>query len=154
MTALTFKEFSQIVNHVKENNSPFGAKGNVPLVKYIDPVFDMRTNTVFSIQFRTMGQGDRRFVRLDINGKTMYDQIMEWLTTDRTLNKFKIGQKVRIVKARGVYSHNFAVGTVCEVIDVDNDPTAPSIIALGRDIDGFGLLEQDVHPDEVEIVEE
>lgn len=50
--ALSFKEFSQIVNYISEKRSMISNEVGYPYVKYIDPVFDMRTNTVFSIRFR------------------------------------------------------------------------------------------------------
>lgn len=53
---MTFAEFANVLNHVTKYNSPFVTRlKECPVVKYIDPVFDMRTNTVFSITFRGFG---------------------------------------------------------------------------------------------------
>lgn len=53
---MTFAEFANVVNYVQRNNSPFVTRlANTPCVKYIDPHFDMRSNTVFSIVFRGFG---------------------------------------------------------------------------------------------------
>ena len=58
---MTFKEFADVVNHIQRYNSPFSTRlAECPCVKYIDPVFDMRTNTVFSIRFRGFG-GEKLF---------------------------------------------------------------------------------------------
>lgn len=58
---MDFKEFAAVVNHISKNNSPFVGRSDVPTVKYIDPHFDMRSNTVFSITFRLMGGGEQVF---------------------------------------------------------------------------------------------
>jgi hypothetical protein len=54
---MTFKEFSDLANHVAQDHSPFSrrTRKGVVTVKYMDPVFDFRSNTVFSVTFRTFG---------------------------------------------------------------------------------------------------
>ena len=81
--ALSFTEFAEIINFVKAKRS-FGTRDyKYPCVKYIDPVFDMRTNTVFSINFRGGSNkgfsciNDERFLT-----ETMYERIMLWLNTE------------------------------------------------------------------------
>lgn len=53
---MNFTEFAAVLNHVIRFNSPMvGRSQAAPVVKYVDPVFDMRTNSVFSITFRGYG---------------------------------------------------------------------------------------------------
>ena len=56
-----------------------------PHVKYIDPTFDMRTNTVFSVKLRG-SFGERSFYctneARDI-AENMYERIMKFLNTER-----------------------------------------------------------------------
>lgn len=82
--ALSFKEFSQIVNYISEKRSMRNNELGYPFVKYIDPVFDMRTNTVFSIRFR--GPYEKQFscVNEERNlSDSMYERIMQWLNTKK-----------------------------------------------------------------------
>jgi hypothetical protein len=54
---MNFKEFATLINLISEKYSPgtnFDPESR-RTVKYIDPVFDMRSNTVFSITFRGFG---------------------------------------------------------------------------------------------------
>lgn len=84
MEAMTFKEFAEVVNYIKDKRSFIGGEYGYPRVKYIDPVFDMRTNTVFSIRFR--GPYEKQFGTTndwrDVEGR-MFDHIMNWLNTKK-----------------------------------------------------------------------
>lgn len=54
--AMSFNEFGQLLKHIAEHHSPFShTDHNTRMIKYVDPHFDMRSNTVFSIKFRTYG---------------------------------------------------------------------------------------------------
>lgn len=55
---MNLKEFAELFNKVLNDHSPLSPKPGCSPVKYIDPVFDMRTNTVFSIRFRMFGAKD------------------------------------------------------------------------------------------------
>lgn len=84
---MDFTEFAKVINHVKDNNSPFKARVfPKPVVKYIDPVFDMRSNQVFSITFRGFGGGDYNFhcqnEKRALN-ETLYERCMEFLMTGK-----------------------------------------------------------------------
>lgn len=48
---MTFKEFAEVVKYIQDHRSFVDGNWKYPRVKYIDPVFDMRTNTVFSVTF-------------------------------------------------------------------------------------------------------
>ena len=60
---MNFKEFAEMVNFIQNHNSPFSGGHRwdgerairLPVVKYFDPVFDMRSNTVLSVTFRGFG---------------------------------------------------------------------------------------------------
>ena len=85
--ALTFKEFAEIINFISSERSitiqSYNSK--YPHVKYIDPTFDMRTNTVFSVKLRG-SFGERSFYctneARDI-AENMYERIMKFLNTER-----------------------------------------------------------------------
>lgn len=53
---MNMTEFAAVLNHAMKHNGPFvhGSK-DAPVVKYIDPHIDLRTNDVFSITFRGFG---------------------------------------------------------------------------------------------------
>lgn len=82
--ALSFKEFAEIVNFIKDHRSFGIGEVGYPSVKYIDPVFDMRTNTIFSIKFR--GSFEKHFHCVnecrDLT-ESMFERIMEWLNTKK-----------------------------------------------------------------------
>jgi len=59
--AMSFQEFGELLKFIKENNSPFKSPYPRPTVKYLDPVFDMRSNTVFAITLRGFGNADAVF---------------------------------------------------------------------------------------------
>lgn len=53
---MNLREFADVVNHIQKNNTPFAyIYGKTPCVKYMDPVIDFRTATVFSVKFRGFG---------------------------------------------------------------------------------------------------
>lgn len=82
--ALSFKEFAEVVNFITKWRSFIKNKENFPYVKYIDPVFDMRTNSVFTITFR--GSEEKRFSSVNEERdlpQSMYVRIMEWLMTEK-----------------------------------------------------------------------
>ena len=82
--ALSFKEFAEIVNYISEKRSMINNEVDHPYVKYIDPVFDMRTNTVFSIRFR--GPYEKQFSCVNEERyltESMYERIMQWLNTKK-----------------------------------------------------------------------
>lgn len=80
--ALSFEEFAKIVNFIKDRRSFVMGEVGYPSVKYIDPVFDMRTNTVFSITFRGVGEKQFHCVNecRDLT-ESMFERIMAWLNT-------------------------------------------------------------------------
>lgn len=55
---MSFQEFGNLLKYIAANNSPLASPYPKPCVKYIDPVFDMRTNSVFAVTFR--GYGDEK----------------------------------------------------------------------------------------------
>lgn len=82
--ALSFKEFGEIVNYISEKRSMLKNEVGYPYVKYIDPCFDMRTNTVFSVRFR--GSENKSFSCVNEERdltETMYERIMQWLNTKK-----------------------------------------------------------------------
>lgn len=53
---MNLKEFAELVNHIQRCNGPFTTRlVGCPVVKYMDPCFDFRTNTVHSVMFRGFG---------------------------------------------------------------------------------------------------
>lgn len=85
MSALTLKEFAEVINFIKNERSPLTGKLGFVKVKYVDPVFDMRTDTVFYIKFRTFGSGDKEFSSAcepyELS-ESMFNRIMAWLNTE------------------------------------------------------------------------
>lgn len=59
--AMSFQQFADLVKFIAEHNSPLKSKYPFPSVKYIDPVFDMRTNSVFALTLRGFGTNDKVF---------------------------------------------------------------------------------------------
>jgi len=54
---MSFAEFAELLKHINEEHSPIRpVLFPQRIVKYIDPVLDMRTNTIFSITFRGFGE--------------------------------------------------------------------------------------------------
>lgn len=82
---MTFKEFADMVNYIKDKRSAISGEAGSPRIKYIDPVFDMRTNTVFHLRLRGFG-ADKEFGTVnewrDAEGK-MLDAVMAWLNTGK-----------------------------------------------------------------------
>jgi hypothetical protein len=81
---MSFQEFGNLLKYISANNSPFTAKYPKPSVKYIDPVMDMRTNSVFAVTFRGFGSEDKVFHTQnecrDLP-QTLDERIREWLDT-------------------------------------------------------------------------
>jgi hypothetical protein len=82
--AMTFTEFGNIVKYIRNNNTSTNMLDRTcPVIKYIDPHLDMRTNDVFSIMFRGFGW-ERRFHCVnecrDLP-ESLHDRIMTFLTT-------------------------------------------------------------------------
>lgn len=58
---MSFQEFGELVKYISKNNSPINFVHGRRSVKYIDPVFDMRTNSVFAVTLRGFGYEDTVF---------------------------------------------------------------------------------------------
>lgn len=58
---MSFKEFGGLLRHIAENNSPSASAYPKPTIKYVDPVMDMRTNSVFAVTLRGFGTEDKVF---------------------------------------------------------------------------------------------
>lgn len=81
---LSFQEFAEIVNYISAERSMVSGNYKFPLIKYIDPTFDMRTNSVFNVKFR--GGYNKEFSSTNENRylkETMYERIMQWLNTPK-----------------------------------------------------------------------
>lgn len=52
---MNLREFADVVNHIQKHNTPFNALPGMPVVKYMNPVLDFRSNVVFSVTFRGFG---------------------------------------------------------------------------------------------------
>jgi len=57
---MSFQEFGNLLNYIANRNSPMKAFPR-PSVKYVDPVMDMRTNSVFAVTLRGFGFEDKVF---------------------------------------------------------------------------------------------
>lgn len=83
MHAMTFKEFAEVVNYIKDKRSAISCEAGFPRIKYIDPVLDMRTNTVFHLRLRGFGS-EQEFGTVnewrEVYG-SMFDHVMQWLNT-------------------------------------------------------------------------
>jgi hypothetical protein len=86
--AMSIEEFGKLVKHIQQEHPPYmshrvkgegGLKGKG--VKYIDPCFDMRTSTVFSVAIRGFC-GDKDFHTQnecrDLP-ESLFERIMTWL---------------------------------------------------------------------------
>lgn len=80
---MSFQEFADVVKYIAEYNSPFKRKPNMPVVKYIDPHFDMRTNSVFSITLRGYGTEVLFHTQNECRDlpETLQERIINYLTT-------------------------------------------------------------------------
>lgn len=83
---MSFKEFGDLLKYIAEHNSPLKAVYPLPSVKYVDPVMDMRTNTVFAVTLRGFGTEDKVFHTQnecrDLK-QSLYERIREYLDTPR-----------------------------------------------------------------------
>ena len=81
---MSFQEFGNLLKFIRDNNSPLTAKYPARSIKYIDPVFDMRTNSVFAVSFRSFGSEDKAFHTQnecrDLP-QSLDERIREWLAT-------------------------------------------------------------------------
>lgn len=80
---MSFQQFADMVRYIAKNNSPFESPYPRPNVKYIDPVFDMRTNTVFAVTFRGFGSDKVFHTQNECRDlpESLYDRIITWLDT-------------------------------------------------------------------------
>ena len=58
---MSFQEFGNLLKYIANNNSPMNGRYPKPMVKYVDPVMDMRTNEVFAVTLRGFGFEDKVF---------------------------------------------------------------------------------------------
>lgn len=80
---LNFTDFNEIMKEVNDKHRFGGlskSKGTVCRnIKYVEPVFDMRTNDCFYIKFRGIfGNGEKEFDFRD-SSSSMYERIVSWL---------------------------------------------------------------------------
>ncbi len=52
---MSFEKFMELVEHIKKDHSVYAAGMEGKTIKYINPIFDMRGNEIFSITFRGFG---------------------------------------------------------------------------------------------------
>jgi hypothetical protein len=52
---MSFQTFIDLLKYIANNNSPGKDVYPRPCIKYVDPVMDMRTNTVFAVTLRGFG---------------------------------------------------------------------------------------------------
>ena len=60
-SSMSFQEFGNLLQYIQKNNSPFFVKYPRPSVKYVEPVMDMRDNSVFAVRIRGFGFEDQDF---------------------------------------------------------------------------------------------
>lgn len=81
---MSFQEFADVVKHIAQHNAPGKDSYPLPTIKYIDPVFDMRTNTVFAVTFRAFGSAEMTFHTQnecrDLQ-ESLKERILTYLTT-------------------------------------------------------------------------
>ena len=58
---MSFREFGDLLQYIQKNNSPFFVKYPRPSVKYVEPIMDMRDNSVFAVTIRGFGFEDQVF---------------------------------------------------------------------------------------------
>lgn len=80
-------EFANVLNHAMRYNGPFVTRlAEAPCVKYIDPHIDLRTNTVFSMEFRLFGGGEV-WIHCQNESRnlpaSLYDRCMTFLRTGK-----------------------------------------------------------------------
>lgn len=84
---MSFQEFGNLWKYIHENNSPLTCNPNRRSVKYMDPVIDMRTNSVFAITLRGFGSEDITFHTQnecrDLP-QSLFERVKEYLDTPRT----------------------------------------------------------------------
>jgi hypothetical protein len=81
---MSFQEFATLITYIANRNSPFRSPYPRPSIKYVDPVFDMRTNSVFAITLRGFGSEDKVFHTQnecrDLP-ESLYERVMNYLDT-------------------------------------------------------------------------
>lgn len=81
---MSFQEFAKLITYIANNNSPFKSPYPKPSVKYVDPHFDMRTNSVFSLTLRGFGSEDKVFHTQnecrDLP-ESLFERVMKYLDT-------------------------------------------------------------------------
>lgn len=81
---MSFQAFGDLLKYIQQNNSPLTVQPGYPSIKYIDPIFDMRTNTVFALTFRGFGFDDKPFHTQnecrDLP-ESLQERVMAFLTT-------------------------------------------------------------------------
>jgi hypothetical protein len=79
---MSFREFADLVNLIQREHSPLSGSPWPIRIKYIDPHFDMRTSTVFSIQLRSTGGAQKTFhcqnECRDLP-ESLYERVVKWL---------------------------------------------------------------------------
>lgn len=87
---MSFQEFADVVKHIAQHNSPGKDSYPLPTIKYIDPVFDMRSNTVFAVTFRAFGSEAMTFHTQNECRElqeSLKDRILSYLNTPITTEK-------------------------------------------------------------------
>jgi hypothetical protein len=76
--AMDFKEFAALLRIIEAEHNPLGSSGlgTKYLVKYLDPVIDMRTSSVFAIKLRTFG-GPEFFLHTQNEAREIPESLFE-----------------------------------------------------------------------------
>jgi hypothetical protein len=95
--ALTFQEMADVMMFISANNSPYGgARPGLPVIKYMKPHIDFRTNTIHSVVLRKFGGVEVEFHCVNEFRDmqlSMKERIMAFLTTGKlTLEEQAISQ--------------------------------------------------------------
>jgi hypothetical protein len=79
---MNLKEFANLLNFMRANCRAIAPTPGYRAVKYVTPVFDLRTDDVFTITFRGFGFEDTTLSTTNSNRElkaSLYDRCMEFL---------------------------------------------------------------------------
>lgn len=120
---MSFHQFNDLLKYIVAHNSPSTAKHQWPSIKYVDPHFDMRNNSVFSVALRPFNGVEVIFHTQnecrDLP-KSLYERIKDYLDTP-------IESKPAVVPVPLVTSHdtgpiwNLFLDDIRDVSYVKND---------------------------------
>lgn len=85
---MNFQETGELLRRILEQHSPFTAQRGMPVVKYVDPHFDMRTGHCFAVKLRGYGWEEFFHTQNECRDlpESLYTRVINFLNTPRENN--------------------------------------------------------------------